>query len=155
MSLNGHYHSDHIQLRQLGASNVLFLNVNTVRNGLWKAEATDHYTNSGSTFNYVKYDANGNAISNNPNASVAELSMAQNTYFFDTPLYTNVTISKDGKIVVDTVKTGWYDGVEPSAELIAQIDPYINTQITGGICNYLELGSEIKTNAESDSSFSP
>ena len=107
MAINGHLHTNHIEMRD----NVLYLDMNTVRNGFWKGNQTDHhYTNQ--MFPSVKYDTNGNPILSQK-IRVNTLSQAKNTWFFEDPLSTIVRITSTGKITVESMTTTWFGNVVP------------------------------------------
>ena len=41
MAINGHLHTNHVTME----NNVLYLDLNTVRNGAWYQQSEHHYTN--------------------------------------------------------------------------------------------------------------
>ncbi len=109
MVLNGHLHTDHIQI----IDNVLYMDVNTVRNGRWLGgQTTHHYTEE--TFKYEDYDANGNLLGIY-DKNLNSLGQAMNTWFFQDAMSANVTIYSTGRIVVEGMTTDWYDGLEPTS----------------------------------------
>ncbi len=122
MVINGHYHTNRIMQKD----NILFFDVNTVRNGCWIFNAPQHYDES-HTFDYRKYDENGNEIS----SEIAPLSacwQSGNTWYFNAPLYAMVCINGDGKITVEGTQAEWLYGVVPENQ-----PDYITPQISSGI----------------------
>ena len=106
MVLNGHNHKDHFAV----IDNVMYMDINTVRNGRWKLEANHHYPDE-LTFDLEKYDAQGNPTEVQ-NIPLNSLSQAINTWFFADPLCAVVTI--EGRtIAVDGSQTQWIYGIEP------------------------------------------
>ena len=108
MSLNGHAHTNRSELK----NNILFLDINTVRNGWWASNGQAHYSSS-QTFEFVSYDENGNAVSVNKSRPITELWQSSETWFFESPLSATVTISSTGKITVDGVKSNWLYNMAP------------------------------------------
>ena len=108
MSLNGHAHTNRSELK----NNILFLDINTVRNGWWASNGRAHYDSS-QTFEFVSYDENGNAVSVNKSRPITELWQSSETWFFESPLSATVTISSTGKITVDGVKSNWLYNIPP------------------------------------------
>lgn len=108
MAINGHLHKNHTAV----IDGVLYLDMNTVRNGAWIEQTVHHYTNQ--KFDFVTYDSNGN-----PGITikkpVTSLSQAKNTWFFADPLSAIVTISNTGRITIEGMETTWLDSVAPSS----------------------------------------
>ena len=121
MALNGHHHSNHTHY----VDGVLYFDVNTVRNGAWYNDGTKHYTNQ--TFEYVTYNADG-TVKKTETKKISELSSANKTWFFADPLSATVTISSDGKIVIQGQETTWLDGIEPGRGADGE-EPLINSGI--------------------------
>lgn len=109
MSINGHIHTDH----QGWMDGVFYLDTNTVRNNWWQETAVDHYTDA-HTFQYEEYDGEGNLLSVTEK-KLSELTMGAKTWFSQDPISCNVTISRDGSISIDGVKSQWIYGVEPTS----------------------------------------
>ena len=104
--LNGHNHKDHFTV----IDNVMYMDINTVRNGRWKLEEKHHYPDE-LTFGLEKYDIQGNPTEVQ-NIPLNTLSQAINTWFFQDPLSAIVTI--DGKtVIVEGQKTQWIHGINP------------------------------------------
>lgn len=121
MALNGHYHTNCIEEND----GVLFFDVNTVRNGCWIYEAPKHYSDE-HTFEYIKYDDEGNQISSEI-APLSELWQSSNTWYFNSPLYAVVTVSADGKVLVEGTKTEWIHGIVPQ-----KLRAHKGTEISSG-----------------------
>ncbi len=108
---NGHLHTDHTAM----VDGVFYMDVNTVRNGYWTGNGTNHYTD-GQTYKYEVYDAFGDLLETK-DVNIATLSQAKNTYFFEDPLSCIVTISADGKITVNGQDTDWIYDIDPNTSL--------------------------------------
>ena len=121
MALNGHHHSNHTDY----VDGVLYFDVNTVRNGAWYSDGADHYTNE--TFEYVEYDSNGKATSTTTK-KLSSLGSAAKTWFFDTPMDAIVTVSSDGKIIIEGEEGGWIGNVAPGRGADGE-EPLINSGI--------------------------
>lgn len=107
MSINGHIHTNNIAV----VEDVLYLDMNTTRNGVWKGTGTTHYTEE-HTFDYVEYDISGTPVSESKK-SLSELSMGDNTWFFEDPLSAIVTVSQYGTITVEGMESSWAYGIVP------------------------------------------
>lgn len=107
MAINGHYHTNKIAKKD----GILFFDVNTVRNGRWVYNAPEHY-NENHTFEYEKYDDEGNKISSEI-APLCALWQSGNTWYFDAPLFAIVTVSEDAEIEIKGTKCDWIYGVVP------------------------------------------
>lgn len=121
MALNGHHHSNHTDY----VDGVLYFDVNTVRNGAWYNDGTRHYTNQ--TFEYVTYNSDG-SVKSTETKKVSDLSSANKTWFFTDPLSATVTISSNGKIVIQGQATTWLDGIAPNRGADGE-EPLINSGI--------------------------
>jgi len=124
MSINGHYHTNRTQV----VDNVLYFDVNTVRNG--DTDFTqNHDQYAGYTTSKTYYDEEGNVTEIKSGTIHALNWLAKNTWFFEQPLSTTVTISlKTGKITVENIQTNWLHGIEgPNAGNI------VIPEITGGM----------------------
>lgn len=108
MSINGHIHTDH----QGWMDGVFYLDTNTVRNNWWQETAVAHYTDE-HTFQYEEYDDAGNLLSVTAK-KLSDLTMGAKTWFSQDPISCNVTVSKDGSISIDGVKSQWLYGIEPT-----------------------------------------
>ncbi|MBQ8685574.1 MAG: metallophosphoesterase [Clostridia bacterium] len=106
MVMNGHLHTNHIQF----VDDILYFDVNVVRNGQWLSGSTAHYGNN--TFDKVSYDDEGNETGTAP-LLLNSLKQGANTWFFTDPLNAIVTVSSTGKIVVEGMETTWLFGIEP------------------------------------------
>lgn len=107
MAINGHYHTNRIMQKD----DILFFDVNTVRNGCWIFNAPKHYDEN-HTFEYIKYDENGDAVSSEI-APLSECWQSSNTWYFNEPLYAIVTVSENGQVTVEGTKTEWIHGIAP------------------------------------------
>lgn len=124
MAINGHLHKNHVQKRE----GVLYLDMNTVHNGLWSGDqTTGHYTDQ--TFPQATYDNEGNKTGS-VQKKVSELTQAINTWFFTEPLSAVVTVSSDGTIEIEGSTTTWLDGIVPSTE--SESDGIV-PKVSGGI----------------------
>ena len=89
---------------------VLYLDMNTTRNGAWYANGTPHYTNE--TFTFVEHDTDGNVVAT-AEKKVSELANSQKTWYFTDPTSAIVTVSSNGKIIVEGGNTTWLGGIDP------------------------------------------
>lgn len=120
MVLNGHLHTNHSEV----IDGILYMDINTVRNGYWQSGAAQHYTD-GMTFKQVVYDDDGNATSTY-DRNLSELSQASNTYFFTDPLSAMVTIYNTGDVYVEGAESSWIYDVAPSADGVNGTEPRIS-----------------------------
>lgn len=107
LALNGHNHQDHMKI----VDDVVYIDINTVRNGFWDGNGQTHYTEE-QTFEYVKYNADG-SVASTQNAPLNSLSSGATTWFFEEPLSANIRISTAGYIHVDGWETTWMYDVDP------------------------------------------
>lgn len=121
MAINGHLHKNHITVE----NDVLYFDMNTVRNGLWRQSSEQHYTNQ--TFEYVGYDNDGNVVGKQ-NMRVSMLSQASNTYFFKDAMSATVTITSTGRIIIKGMTTTWLGGVVPES-LGSGIEPVVSSGV--------------------------
>ena len=119
MAINGHWHSN----RTTVIDNVVYLDVNTVRNGVWIPENDPHYANE--TFIYTEYDEKGNEIGRFERP-LTDLWMSPKTWYYDAPLSAIVTVREDGKININGSSVGWYANVIPTDQPHS-IDPNITS----------------------------
>lgn len=120
LALNGHNHQDHMKV----IDDVVYIDINTVRNGFWNGSAGVHYTDE-HTFNYVKYKADG-SVASTQEASLNVLSSGGSTWFFEEPVSANIRISTAGYIHVDGFETTWMYGVEPDVSEAQARVPWIS-----------------------------
>lgn len=107
LCINGHYHTDHFAVRD----GVAYFDVNTTTNGYWEKYTEFHYAND-HTFPFTDYDENGNAIATE-DMPINSLRQATNTWFFADPVNAIVTVTEDGHIEIEGMKTSWLYGIEP------------------------------------------
>ena len=107
MSVNGHWHADDFAVRD----GVVYMNVNTVRNGYWCVTDEFHYDDS-HTFLFTDYDADGNPTDTRE-IPINTLWQAKNTWFFKDPLSALVTLSDDGTVTVEGSQSEWMYGIVP------------------------------------------
>lgn len=104
MMINGHLHTNHLQV----IDDVLYMDVNTVKNGDWLPNGEPHYGDL--QIDVVNYDERGNEIGVTK-ILADQLWQAPNSYFFDEPLSAIVTVSTSGKIKVEGSETTWLGGI--------------------------------------------
>lgn len=109
MAINGHHHTNRIAK----ADDIVFLNVNCAKNGCWIPEGFDHYTEE-QTYMRTEYDDEGNAVERKA-VPLTDAWMSRNTWYFEDPLSTIVTVEANGHIVIDGMKTKWLYDVSPNS----------------------------------------
>ena len=120
--MNGHLHTDAFHV----VDDILYFDVNTVRNGSYSSEYTTHYPDD-VTFTKVTYDVEGNE-DKKVLMPVNGLKGEDVTYFYTDPLRTFVTVSSSGRIEIEGMETTWLSGLEPPAS-----SPYMHPWISGGV----------------------
>jgi DNA repair exonuclease SbcCD nuclease subunit len=120
LSINGHYHTNNLVV----IDDVLYFDVNTVRNGHWQPVAVPHYGNE-HTYSFTNYNENGEPTATY-DRPIPELSQSPKTWFFSDPLYAFLTISTDGHIDVIGKETDWMYGIAPE-QAYAGTMPYISS----------------------------
>ncbi len=108
MAVNGHHHTDHIAKQD----DIVFLNVNSAKNGAWYPNPKKHYLEE-HAYVCTEYDDEGNAISTKE-VPLSNAWMSGNSWFFEDPLSAIITIDEDGKITIDGMKTNWIYGIDPN-----------------------------------------
>lgn len=124
MQISGHEHND----RQEVIDGVYYLGLNTTKNGLWRDKSPVHY-DSTHTFQMETYDSEGN-FTGYVTKSYGELGQGANTWFYESPLSTNITISQNGQIYVQGMETSWVYDVEPDPLYLQETDPWSHPYIT-------------------------
>ena len=123
MAINGHLHTN----RSAVVDGVLYLDMNTTRNGLWRSDGEYHYTNPKHTFEYVTYDDNGTMLGKTQK-ELGTLSMGSKTWFFADPLSATITVSTSGRITVEGMQTEWIYGVVPE-----NIGSAVTPEVSSGV----------------------
>ena len=108
MAINGHLHTNHAKV----IDDVLYFDVNTVKNGYW-APSEKHYGDFSADI--INYDEQGNEIGKTKTL-LNDLKQGANTWFFDEPLSAIVTVSSDGEIKIEGKQTSWIHGIVPSED---------------------------------------
>ena len=108
ISINGHIHSNNTAV----IDDVLYIDVNSTRNTVWKADAEPHYT-AEHTFDMVEYNLFGEAYFTYP-MPLDELTMGKKTWFSADPLSAIVTVSKSGDVTIDGTESEWLYGIAPT-----------------------------------------
>jgi DNA repair exonuclease SbcCD nuclease subunit len=110
MAINGHLHTNHAEI----LDGVLYLDMNTTRNGVWRSNGQPHYVGPKYTFDYITYDDDGNELQKTKK-ELSTLSGGSKTWFFEDPLSAIVTVSTSGRITIEGAETDWIYGVTPEA----------------------------------------
>lgn len=121
MSVNGHLHTNHFSVED----NILFWDVNTVRNGWWQGKMVEHYGPE-HTFDEISYSNDGEALCTKP-AELGKLIMGRNTWFFTEPLNAIVTVSDNGEIKIDGMEADWIYGIAPETDGRTGVIPEITS----------------------------
>lgn len=122
MSISGHLHTN----RQQTIDGVLHWDLNTVRNGVYTDNGTDHYTDQ--TFTFNRYSTAGKLTSSKETA-VKNLGHSPRTWFFESPLSAVITVSTSGRIIVEGSETSWLGGVIPAGNGKNGVEPKITTGV--------------------------
>ncbi len=111
LSINGHYHTQ----RMAVCDNVMFWDANAVIHAnMYISSDGDHYTDE-HTFEYVEYDEEGNAVKSYQ-APYSKPYRGSFGYHFTEPLSAVITLTDDGRIVVEGKKTDFAYGIRPAAQ---------------------------------------
>jgi DNA repair exonuclease SbcCD nuclease subunit len=110
MAINGHLHTNRAEI----LDGVLYLDMNTTRNGVWRSNGQPHYVGPKYTFDYITYDDDGNELQKTKK-ELSTLSGGSKTWFFEDPLSAIVTVSTSGRITIEGAETDWIYGVTPEA----------------------------------------
>lgn len=108
VSINGHLHTN----RQAVLDDVLYLDINTVRNTYWKDGSAAHY-NSSHTISIDDYYDDGR-YKGSTVKSITSLSQASNTWFCADPLSCNVNITQRGSVTKEGIESSWMYDVVPT-----------------------------------------
>lgn len=122
MSVNGHHHTNIL----LQKDNILYFDVNAVRNGWWQRDKEPHYKEGQGQFAEA-IDQNGN-ITGSKWQNFSDLSMGSNTWFSAEPLSAIVTITDEGEITIEGITSKWAYGISPERAL-ANCVPMISSEI--------------------------
>lgn len=121
-SFNGHLHTN----RQAVVDDVLYLDINTVRNSWWQGGTTENHYDSTHTFSYDTYDDDGNYVSSSTK-SLTELSQHRNTWFANDPVHCTVRITQTGTVELSGMTSSWMYEVVPE-----KAPDYAQPEITSG-----------------------
>lgn len=102
LSVNGHYHMTHVD--EVG--NVLFLDMNAVRNSRWIGKQTEEHYKPNETYLFTDYDSEGNPIKTYERP-LNELTQSKNAWFTADPLSAIVTVRGDGSVSVRGTHSTW------------------------------------------------
>ncbi len=105
--INGHYHTN----RTLVRDNILFWDVNSAINGYWMPDTPPHYTKD-HVYLCEKFDEAGEKIGESYEP-LSDLRQANNSFFFETPVSADVTITDAKEFTIRGVKTKWRYGLVP------------------------------------------
>ncbi|MBQ9132454.1 MAG: metallophosphoesterase [Clostridia bacterium] len=113
LALNGHYHNN----RQATIDDVVYIDVNTVRNGYWQSERFYAYAerddkNPQYTFEYTDYDEKGEPMGSCLRA-FSSLRMGDRSLFFKDALSAVISVDTEGGIKVEGMTTEWAYGIAP------------------------------------------
>ena len=113
-AINGHWHANDYEIKD----DILYFNINSAKNGCWLPTQEPHYDES-HTYTYMDFDSEGN-LTETREVPLTELWMAKNTWFFDAPLSTNVTLTDDGQITVEGFDTAWMWNIVPEGPKVSE-----------------------------------
>lgn len=126
MAINGHDHTNHTEY----VDGVLYFDMNT-SNGAYVPDGTPKTPNydESATYEYVEYDGQGNATATitkriNDLASIGKNEM----YYYDGPLSAIVSVSSNGRIIIEGDQADWYLDVVP-ANITDAEKPNVNSGI--------------------------
>lgn len=122
MAINGHYHRN----RMAEKNNIVYLDVNTVKNGEWIPNGYEHYGEE-HTFEVTEYDDEGNALSKRKE-SLGKVGMGKNSWFFEDPLNAIITVEDNGHIVIDGMKSDWCYNILPDRNGVDGCVPEITSK---------------------------
>ena len=116
LAMNGHLHTNHSAV----VDDVAYLDINTVRCGLWRAAKFHPYAEENPedpkfTYEFTDYDENGNPT-RTYQRPLSTLKMGAQTLFFANPLCATVTVTANAGVTVCGSKTEWMYGIAPESE---------------------------------------
>ncbi len=104
MVMNGHLHTDSFKI----VDDILYFDVNTVRNGSVDENNTLRYYGDEITYNRVSYDPNGNVTGEDAEYRVNKLKAnAGQTMYYSDPLSAIVSVSSSGLIQIEGMESTW------------------------------------------------
>lgn len=133
MVLNGHLHTDSFKF----VDDILYFDVNCVRNGSVSENNTLKYYGNEITYNKVTYDDDGNTISEDAEYRVNKLKAnAGQTMYYADPLSTIVSVSSSGLIQIEGMESTWLGGGKYNPwfwENERENNPYKHPWISSGV----------------------
>ena len=121
MAINGHIHTNTIFMDE----DLLFFDVNTTRNALWKPRAEPHYTDAHGE-EISCFDAEGN-LTGKKFVPYSSLWMSANTWYTKEPLSAIVTVTDKGEITIEGIKSTWACDLTPPGDYPACVAPEISS----------------------------
>ena len=126
MVINGHHHTNHTEY----VDGILYFDMNT-SNGAYVPDGANKTLNyaEDATFEYVEYDADGNAVSTTTKLITTLGTLGQNEmFYFEGPLSAIVHVSSNGRIVIEGDQTDWYLDVAPAKPADGE-EPFVNSGV--------------------------
>lgn len=123
-AINGHLHTDNAEV----VDNIVFLDINTVNNGVFMQPGIPHYENE-HTFLYTEYDAEGNEgkTYRKPYKELFYGLMGNYCWFYRDPLSAIISVTDDGTVKVEGAETDWTYGIVPPGVDKPGKHPYISS----------------------------
>ena len=112
-AINGHWHANAHEIKD----NILYFNINSAKNGCWLPVKEPHYLPEHTSL-FIDFDAEG-MEQGRRQRPINELTMAQNTWFFDSPVSTQVSLYENGEIHFHGMKSSWMHGIVPVGERVS------------------------------------
>ena len=113
-AINGHWHANAHDIKD----DILFFNINSAKNGCWLPVQNPHYEEK-HTYTHMDFDSEGN-LQGTREVPLTELWMSKNTWYFDAPLSTNVTLKEDGEITIEGFDSGWMWNIVPEGPRVSK-----------------------------------
>lgn len=110
MAMNGHIHTHHLNV----IDGVCYFDVNTVMNGYWAPQSEHHYE-KGQGFDFTNYIDGEKTTTTH--FDYIDLEQGKNSWFFNEPLFANVTIFDDGTINILGRETTWAFNIKPEDKI--------------------------------------
>lgn len=122
MAVNGHTHSDRLPMLIDG---VVYLEVNSTRNGYWIPGSPHHYAPD-HRCKVQRFDHTGQ-LSSEDCICLRDLKEGNSTWFFDRPLSAVVTVHSNGDVIIDGMEAKWLYDIAPE-----DVPDFIVPRISGG-----------------------
>lgn len=124
LAINGHHHTDSLSVEE----DVIYFDVNAVRNAWWQSTDHNKYTEDAPTFPFIAYDDNGLPTGTATMRPLRSLRQGHHTLFTADPLSAILTVCEDGTLKIEGTASHWVADIAPDINL-PEVTPCIRDRL--------------------------